>query len=124
MSEESLVTVDELSDGSRALRLVGEVSVFHATELHRLAKWFVQEQGDVHVECGQLQAIDLAVAQVLLALRRAVTAQGRRFAIEGLSTDLAEMFTLVGLTAEVRPPTIDEAGAHDVTCPASCSPGS
>jgi anti-anti-sigma factor len=97
MSENPSVTVEETPDGVRTLRLVGEVSVFQATELHRLAMLLATQIGDVHLECGDLRSIDLAAGQILLALQRVLSSQGRRLSVQSPSKELADLFTFVGL---------------------------
>jgi anti-anti-sigma regulatory factor len=101
MSENPLITVEVMSDRSRALRLVGELSVFHASQLYDVAMGLAQEEGDVLLECRELHTVDLAVAQILLALQRLLLLQGRRFCIHQPSGELAELFRLVGLGREV-----------------------
>jgi len=112
MGEPSKITVDEQPDGARALCLTGELSVFHAAELQSLAAGLAQETGDVRLECGALQAVDLAVVQVLLALRRAVSGQGRRFHVHGASREVAGLFELAGLRHEAQPTTTENDAAR------------
>jgi ABC-type transporter Mla MlaB component len=97
MSENPSVTVEETSDGDKTLRLVGEVSVFQATELHRLAMLLAQQIGDVCLECGELRSIDLAAGQILLALQRVMSSQGRHLSIQSASKELADLFTFADL---------------------------
>jgi anti-anti-sigma factor len=97
MSENSSIAVEKRSDGAFALRLVGEISAFHSVELYCVAMQLAGEGGDVLLACKELNSIDLATAQVLLALKKVVRHHGRRFRIEEASADLAGFFQLVGL---------------------------
>jgi ABC-type transporter Mla MlaB component len=97
MSKKPSISVEELPDGCRKLRLAGEISVIHAADLHRTAIQLVQEECDVRLECGELQSIDLAAGQILLALQSDVSLHGRRFRIDAASRDLAELLRFVGL---------------------------
>jgi ABC-type transporter Mla MlaB component len=107
MSESLSITVEEMPDGARTLHLAGEASVFQAAELHRVAASLGQEKCDVRLECGDLQSIDMAAGQILLALQRAKSLQGQSFSVTRPSKELAGLFEMVGLEQGVA--------AHDAT---------
>jgi anti-anti-sigma regulatory factor len=114
MSEKALISVDEMSDGSRTLRLVGELSVYHATDLHRVAIALAQHDADVCLDCRELQSVDLAVAQILLALKRVLSLQGRCCRIGKLTTETAELLRLIGLGQDATPSLGLQVGNSEV----------
>ena len=121
MPENPSVTVEETSDGVKTLCLAGEVSVFQATELHRLAMSLAKQTGDVRLECGELHSMDLAAGQILLALHRVMASQGRHLGIQPPSNELADLFAFVGLKQIAASSAIDEAVKSDGAEPFSQS---
>jgi anti-anti-sigma regulatory factor len=85
------------SDGRQELKLAGEINVFLAPELHHTAVQVVQQGGDTVVNCHQAQSLDFAALQILVALGDALKAQGHSCQIMGLSADLTEAISRVGL---------------------------
>jgi ABC-type transporter Mla MlaB component len=105
------VTVEARPDGCQLLHLAGDLSVFQATELHRVATLLVQQDGDVQLECAKLRSIDLAAGQILLALYRSLSTQGRRFRIQAYSKEAGGLFSLVGLGSELAAVATETATA-------------
>ncbi len=97
MSDDPFIVVDRKPDGSASLRLSGDVTVFCAGRLHRAALEAASPAADVSVECEGLQSLDFAAAQILFALRHAVTSSGKAFRISGVSAELTELLEMVEL---------------------------
>ena len=79
------------------LKLAGEISVFGAADLRSSATEAAAEAGNVVVDCGELQSVDLAALQILLAMQRAVVSRNRNFRLVGLSPEMADVFAMVKL---------------------------
>jgi anti-anti-sigma regulatory factor len=97
MVEDPSIRVLETAGGSKAIHLAGDISVFQATELHHLARSLAEGTGDIRLECEDLQSIDLAAGQILLALHLTLSMQGRRLAINRPSEQASQLLSLVGL---------------------------
>jgi len=99
MSHESqpAILVRPEDKGRQQLKLAGDVTVFHAAELHQASLGLVQHDADVDVHCQEVQSIDCAAIQVLLALQEAMAGRGRAIRLLNPSAELRETLVLAGL---------------------------
>jgi anti-anti-sigma factor len=79
------------------LKLAGDVTVFQAAELHQASLALAQHDADLDVHCEEVLSMDCAAIQVLLALKEAMTGQGRTFRLLEPSEELQKTFVLAGL---------------------------
>lgn len=90
------------NDGERArLALQGVVDIFEARELHRMALGALQAPGGVVVSLEEVTRVDTAATQVLLALKRALSSQGKTFALEAVPAGVRESWRFLGLAGEM-----------------------
>ena len=92
------ITVVE-SDGTAQLCLKGHVTAQSAGELHQAALRVADRP--VVVRCGEVERLDAAALQVLLALRNEARRHGRPFAVEGMPREVAALVRLAGLPGDV-----------------------
>jgi anti-anti-sigma regulatory factor len=72
------------------LTLRGVVDIFEAIALHGSARRILQDSraASVRLDCSQVERLDLSAIQILLALRRDLTASGRDWKAEDLPSSL------------------------------------
>jgi anti-anti-sigma factor len=91
------------ADEQWALQLSGVVDIFDASALHAAAREVVASNTTgVVVTLGDVEAVDTAATQVLLALKRALAADGRRLRLEAVPEPVRELWRLAGLDAELK----------------------
>ena len=84
-------------DGGALLRLSGELTIYHATELWQALLALPAGSGDWTLDLSGVTDIDSAGIQILLATRRSLAARGAalRLAASGAATHAA--FSLYGM---------------------------
>jgi anti-anti-sigma regulatory factor len=70
--------------------------------------------GPVSIDCEGLEGLDVAAAQVLIALRRRLATEGRTMCSYGLPTGIEQMLRSVGLGPDLGLDARDEGGP---SCP-------
>jgi anti-anti-sigma factor len=98
MHDNASIVVQPLQDGCHTMKLTGDINVFVAAELHQASVTLSQQEHDVVVGCEQLQSLDLATLQILIALREALAVQNRAFRVTGLSPEVVKVIDLAGLS--------------------------
>jgi len=95
--------IELTKDGARwTLALSGVVSVAHAAELAVSARAAAAAgAGEVVVRAAGVHALDTAALQILIALRRALAAQGRTLRVDGAPAALVAQWQRAGLAAEL-----------------------
>jgi anti-anti-sigma regulatory factor len=81
----------------RTLKLVGDVGVFLAADLHRCCVQISREASSVTIDCRQAASLDVAALQILVALKDSLAAQGGTFAVTGMAADVTDAVHLAGL---------------------------
>lgn len=94
------VTLDS-DGGRRRLVLQGVVDIFEARKLHRAALEACQAPEGVVVSLEEVARVDTAATQVLLALKRALSSQGKAFALEAVPDGVQESWRFLGLAGEM-----------------------
>jgi anti-anti-sigma regulatory factor len=89
------------AEGGCELVLQGVVDIFDARELHRMALDAAQAPAGVIVRLGETSRIDTAVSQILVALKRALAGEGKRFTLDAPSAGVKESWRLLGLEDEL-----------------------
>lgn len=85
------------------LALSGIVDIFDAATLHAAAVEAADgAAGGVVTRLGSVEACDTSATQVLLALRRALAADGRWMRLEETPPPVSESWRLAGLGDEIR----------------------
>lgn len=93
------------SDGGEfRLELQGSVDIFEARELHRLFSEAIRAPRRVVVDMKETSRIDTAASQLILALGRALAAQGKSLVIEAPPEGVREAWRLLGLSRELESP--------------------
>ncbi len=89
-------------DGDPTLTLSGAADIFEASAFHAAATEAASlgEHGLV-VEMSAVEAVDGAMTQILLALRRAVTARGKTIVLQHVPAGVLERWRLAGLDTEL-----------------------
>lgn len=87
----------EVSDGAIVLRLVGVINLCVAADLHAAALRALDAGGPIIVDWAAADYLDVSALQVLIALRRALEAEGRRAWARGTPDWLPRHLALVGL---------------------------
>jgi ABC-type transporter Mla MlaB component len=90
------------ADGQWTLRLSGVVDIFDASAMHAAALEMVASGERGLIALGEAEAVDTAATQVLVALKRALSAHGRRLELGAVPGPVRELWTLAGLDAELR----------------------
>lgn len=86
-----------------SLNLSGIVDIFDASALHQDALEVMSgPAGRVAVQMEQVESVDMSILQVLLALKRDLTAAGRTIRFEGVSAGLSNLCRLAGLQDELK----------------------
>jgi anti-anti-sigma regulatory factor len=83
-------------------RLAGRFTPARGAELLASARTWAAGDGDVCVECAELERLDVVSLQILLALKRDLDARGRRLRLQGVSDAVIAVLTLAGLGEELR----------------------
>lgn len=83
------------------LALGGIIDIFEATSLHTAAcKAFQDKKANtVCVEMGEAERLDVTALQIVSALQRDVTAEGRQFVFRHVSESVTRQFALCGVPA-------------------------
>lgn len=71
------------ADGDWSLTLSGVIDVFEVPELHAVAVEAAAAARGVVVRLDAVESVDTSATQILLALRRALAADGRALRLEG-----------------------------------------
>jgi anti-anti-sigma factor len=87
--------------GRQVLKLAGDVTVYQAAELHQAALGLAQQATDLQVQCEEVQSLDCATIQILMALQETLAAQGKTFQLTGASAELQQTLTLAGMALAV-----------------------
>lgn len=87
--------------GTRCLRLWGAVDIFDAATVAAGAREAVAAGGEVTVSLEAAESVDTSVTQVLIALRRALGADGRSLRLDTLPAPVATIWRQVGLASEL-----------------------
>ncbi len=87
----------EARDGTERLVLAGVIDVQIAVDVHRAAVEAARSGLDVVIDAGDVEYLDVAALQVLLALRQALAAAGRAFHVEPISAPARDCCDRSGL---------------------------
>jgi anti-anti-sigma regulatory factor len=91
-----VVSVSNVED--RVVRLAGDATIGCARDLHDgLAHLVLPPSGTVVVKVDELEALDVAGAQVLIAFRRAVGPE--RVVFEGWPKPIADVLAVTGMAS-------------------------
>jgi ABC-type transporter Mla MlaB component len=82
-------------------KLVGRFTPARGAELLASARAWSAGEGDVSVECAELERLDVVSLQILLSLKRDLDARGRRLRLQGVSDAVIAVLTLAGLGEEL-----------------------
>ena len=85
------------TSAAQRLVLTGRVDVSRARALHLEARALHDLGSDVSVEWSEVEALDAAALQILLALDRALRAAGRRLRVSPPSEAVSQTLALTGL---------------------------
>jgi anti-anti-sigma regulatory factor len=93
----------EVVEGERecSVTLAGVVDIFEAGTLQASAVAALERGGDIVVRLHQLERCDAAAAQVLIALKRAASAEERRLSFEGIPPAVAADWKVTGLAGHL-----------------------
>ncbi len=83
-------------DEGLELVLSGRVDIFFAEELHAAARMLEDDSGPVHITCTDAEHMDTAALQILVALKRSIDEQGRKWNLSGMGDELLETIHLSG----------------------------
>ena len=90
-----------INQGERHLEISGDATVFEADKLHTaLAGLRLASEGEISVELGNLEALDVAGAQILIAFRRYLGAT--RVSLHNLPAHIVDTLKLGGLERHLR----------------------
>jgi anti-anti-sigma regulatory factor len=84
------------ADGEWSLTISGVVDVFEARALHALAVQAAAAPA-LAVRLGAAESFDTSATQILIALRRALAADGRAFRLEGTTPAVDALWRLAGI---------------------------
>jgi ABC-type transporter Mla MlaB component len=82
-------------------RLTGRFTPARGAELLASARAWSAGEGDVSVECAELERLDVVSLQILLSLKRDLDARGRRLRFQGMPDAVIAVLTLAGLGEEL-----------------------
>lgn len=88
---------DSLPDGSAALRLSGELTIYHAVDLKQALLPLPADARAWALDLSGVTDIDSAGVQVLLAVRRTLTARGVPLRLTACSPTAHAVFSLYGM---------------------------
>jgi anti-anti-sigma regulatory factor len=92
--------MDTLPSASTALRLPAELTIYTVGELHpQWLAWLAAAPPDAGVHAGDVDQVDAAGVQLLLALQHAIAQRGQRFAVQAPSPVLSSACDSLGLGA-------------------------
>jgi len=86
-----------LPDGGAALRLSGELTIYHAAELKEALLPFAADAGAWALDLSGVTDVDSAGVQVLLAARRTLAARGAALRLTACSPAAQAVFSLYGI---------------------------
>ena len=86
---------------TRCLRLWGAVDIFDAATVAAGAREAAAAGGEVTVSLEAAESVDTSVTQVLIALRRALDADGRALRFDGPPAAVDMIWRQVGLAGEL-----------------------
>jgi ABC-type transporter Mla MlaB component len=85
----------------RAPRLAGRFTPARGVELLAEARAWAAQEGDVTVDCSELERLDLVSMQILVALKRSLHAEGRALQLVSLPETVSTLLALAGLNEEL-----------------------
>lgn len=85
------------------LDLGGRVDIAEVRTLHARARAAYDQPGDVLVDWRDVELLDAAALQVVLALHQALAAAGRRLVVTPPPPPVAETLALAGVTRTFTP---------------------
>jgi len=95
------IAIEPGHEGRQVLKLAGDVTVYQAAELHQTALGLTQQAADLQVQCDEVQSLDCATIQILMALQEAVAAGGKTFQLTGASAELQQTLAWAGMPVAV-----------------------
>ena len=114
MQDQPAITIEQESAGHFALELAGELTPLHAAEFQQAVLPISQDAAEVVVRCEELQSLDLASLQILLALGETLTARQASLRWSGLAPTVVATIDLAGLREMLK---IDAAAATTCSTP-------
>jgi anti-anti-sigma factor len=102
MEQEKAATVSIAErEGKRAVVLQGAIDIFFAADLRQAALALLEGGEDVAVHCENLERLDTAALQILLALKKELEQRGRKLRMAELGSEPARFVGLAGLTSQL-----------------------
>jgi anti-anti-sigma factor len=96
--ENASVTVTQ-RDGKPLLKLRGTVDILAVQDLAHAARGLVERSEDTLVCCEQVQYLDAAALQVLLALSKALSVDGKKMEVIAKSPQVERLFEWAALNS-------------------------
>ena len=85
------------SEGTMTARLVGRLDTPASTEVIREVQPLLDHAGETLVlDCSDLTYISSSGLRIFLTLRKAAAAEGGRVVVEGLSSEIRQVFMMTG----------------------------
>ena len=85
------------SEGTMTARLVGRLDTPAAVEVSREIQPLLDHASGINIlDCSELTYISSSGLRIFLTLRKAAAAEGGKVIIEGLSSDIRQVFMMTG----------------------------
>ena len=85
------------SEGTMTARLVGRLDTPAAAEVSREIQPLLEHAGGTNIlDCSEMTYISSSGLRIFLTLRKAAAAAGGQVIIEGLSSDIRQVFMMTG----------------------------